>query len=112
MSVIQGIDLKEVLDEAYDRFAQPSFNAADPIQIPRSFSRREDAEVIGFLTATIAWGQRVTIINNAKRLVQLMDEAPHDFVRNATPTELERTERFVHRTFNGVDLRHFVHGLR
>lgn len=110
--MIQGIDLKEVLDEAYDRFAQPSFNAADPIQIPRSFSRREDAEVIGFLTATIAWGQRVTIINNAKRLVQLMDEAPHDFVRNATPTELDRTERFVHRTFNGVDLRHFVHGLR
>jgi len=108
----QRSDLKLLLDEAYDRFAQPSFITADPIQIPRLFSRREDAEVIGFLTATIAWGQRVTIINNAKRLVQLMDEAPHDFVLNATPKELERTERFVHRTFNGVDLRHFVHGLR
>jgi len=105
-------DLKELLDEAYDRFARPSFIDLDPIHIPRSFTRREDAEVIGFLTATIAWGQRVTIINNAKKLVLLMDEAPHDFVMNATDTELDRIAPFVHRTFNGIDLRHFMLGLR
>ncbi len=104
--------VKELLDEAYDRFATPAFIANDPVQVPRSFNSREDAEVIGFLTATISWGQRVTIINNAKKLVALMDESPHDFVLNATPKELERTERFVHRTFNGVDLRHFVGGIR
>ncbi len=101
-----------LLDEAYDRFARPEFIADDPIRIPRSFARREDAETIGFLTATIAWGQRKTIITNAKRLVQLLDEAPHDFVMNASPHDLSRLDRFVHRTFNGVDLRHFIIGLR
>lgn len=108
----RGTELKKVLDEAYDRYARPEFIENDPIRIPRSFARREDAETIGFLTATIAWGQRVTIINNAKRLVQLMDDAPHDFVMNAGASDLSRLDRFVHRTFNGVDARHFIAGLR
>src|SRR5204862_2629420 len=105
-------DLKELLDEAYDRFARPEFIANDPIQVPKSFAERADAEVIGFLTATIAWGQRKTIIDNAWKLVHLMDETPHDFVMSASSTELGRLDRFVHRTFNGIDLRHFILGLR
>ncbi len=101
-----------MLDEAYERYARPEFIANDPIHIPRAFGRREDAEIIGFLVATIAWGQRVTIINNAKKLVRLMDEAPHDFVMNATEADLSRLDRFVHRTFNGTDARQFMRGLR
>lgn len=105
-------ELKALLDEAYDRYAQPDFIEADPIRIPKRFSERTDAEVIGFLTATIAWGQRVTIIANAQRLVDLMDEAPYDFVMNATGTDLARLDRFVHRTFNGTDARQFIAGIR
>ena len=103
---------KALLDEAYERYATPAFIANDPIQVPRSFTTRADAEVIGFLTATIAWGQRVTIINNAKKLVALMDDAPHDYILHASETDLQRLERFVHRTFNGVDVLHFVRALR
>ena len=105
-------ELKILLDEAYDRYARPEFITNDPIHIPRSFIARADAEIIGFLTATIAWGQRVTIINNARRLVLLMDETPHDFVMNATEVDLDRIDRFVHRTFNGIDLRYFIRGIR
>jgi uncharacterized protein (TIGR02757 family) len=105
-------ELKALLDAAYERHAQPHFSADDPIQLPRAFAQRNDAEVIGFLTATIAWGQRKTIIANAWKLVHLMDEAPHAFVMNASPTELRRLEGFVHRTFNSTDLLHFVKGLR
>jgi len=104
--------LSALLEEAYDRHARPTFIAEDPIQIPRSFAKREDAETIGFLTATIAWGQRKTIIANAKKLVMLMDEAPHDFILHATEEDLDRLYPFIHRTFNGIDLRHFILGLR
>jgi uncharacterized protein (TIGR02757 family) len=104
--------MKELLDSAYDRFARPEFITDDPVHIPRSFSDRADAETIGFLTATIAWGQRVTIINNARKLVRLMDEAPHDFVKNSTEADLTRLDRFTHRTFNGIDTRHFIRGLK
>lgn len=104
--------VREVLEAAYQRFAVPAFIADDPIQVPHSFGRREDAEVIGFLTATIAWGRRQTIIANAWRLARLMDMAPFDFVMHASDAELRRTAPFVHRTFNGTDLRHFLAGLR
>ena len=105
-------DIKALLDAAYERYARPEFIENDPIQIPRSFSDRHNAEVIAFLTATIAWGQRKTIISNAWKLVELMDRAPHAFVMNATEQDLSTLDRFVHRTFNGVDLRHFIMGLR
>ena len=104
--------LKTLLDEAYDRFARPRFIQDDPIQVPRAFSRREDAEVIGFLTATIAWGQRKTIVANSWKLARLMEERPFDFVMNADAADLKHVSGFVHRTFNGEDLRHFVRGLR
>lgn len=106
-------DLKTLLDEAYDRYARPGFIADDPIQVAHAFAHhRPDAETIGFLTATIAWGQRKTIISNAWELVRLFDEQPHDFILHASRSELDRVDRFVHRTFNGTDLRHFVLGLR
>ncbi|MEO8589802.1 MAG: TIGR02757 family protein [Flavobacteriales bacterium] len=105
-------DTQRLLDEAYDRFARPEFIANDPIQVPKSFAERENAEVIGFLTATIAWGQRKTIIDNAWKLVRLMDNAPYDFVMHATEEDLSRLDHFVHRTFNRIDLRHFILGLR
>lgn len=104
--------LRAFLDEAYERYAVPAFIADDPIQVPRAFARREDAELIGFLTASIAWGQRKTIIANAWKLARLMDGAPFDFVMHAAGSELAHTARFVHRTFNGTDLRHFIRGLR
>jgi uncharacterized protein (TIGR02757 family) len=100
------------LDETYLRLATPAFITSDPVQVPHAFVKREDAETIGLLTATIAWGQRKTIIANAWKLARLMDQAPFDFVMNASPAELDKTRRFVHRTFNGTDLRHFVRGLR
>ncbi|MFZ1691720.1 MAG: DUF2400 family protein, partial [Flavobacteriales bacterium] len=104
--------MKALLDEAYDRLARPAFITDDPIQVPRAFRKREDAEVIGFLTATIAWGQRKTIINNAWKLARLMDERPYEFVMNADATDLKHVSGFVHRTFNGADLKHFIIGLR
>ncbi len=105
-------EVKLLLDEAYERLARPGFIAEDPLQLPHAFNDRADAESIGFLTATIAWGQRKTIIRNAWELVRLFDEAPHDFILNASRQDLDRLDRFVHRTFNGVDLRHFVSGMR
>ncbi|HEX2616868.1 MAG TPA: TIGR02757 family protein [Flavobacteriales bacterium] len=108
----RSAEIKALLDEAYERYAHPGFIAEDPIRIPKAFAERRDAELIGFIVATIAWGQRKTIIANGEKLVRLMDESPHDFVMHASEADLERLDRFVHRTFSGVDLRHFIRALR
>ena len=65
-------ELKEFLDEKYDKYDRPNFIGSDPISIPHQFSKKEDIEIAGFLAATIAWGQRVTIINNANKLIDFI----------------------------------------
>ena len=104
--------LKEFLDEKFARYNSPDFIGSDPIQIPHRFDRKEDIEIAGFLAATLAWGQRPTIIRNANRLLALMDESPHDFVLNHQPHDLQRFEGFVHRTFNADDARWFMQALQ
>ena len=61
--------LKEFLDSKVELYNKPLFIESDPICIPHLFTKKEDIEIAGFLAATIAWGQRKTIINNAKKLM-------------------------------------------
>lgn len=104
--------LKDFLDEKADHYNQPSFLKEDPVQIPHALKLKEDQEIAGFLAATIAWGQRPTIIKNARSIVERMDGAPFDFVLGAKPKELKKLEGFVHRTFNDTDLLYFIASLK
>lgn len=103
--------LKDFLDQKWELYEHPSFIEADPIQIPHRFQKKQDIEIAGFLTAAIAWGNRKSIITNALKMMALMDEAPHDFVLNHQPKDLDRFEGFVHRTFNAQDLQTYVRAL-
>ncbi|MDT7830720.1 TIGR02757 family protein [Pricia sp. S334] len=105
-------ELKDFLDAKVLQYEHPKFLESDPIQIPHRFSLKEDIEISAFLTATIAWGNRKSIINNATRLMNLMDNAPHDFVTNHEAHDLERLTDFVHRTFNGRDASYFITSLK
>jgi uncharacterized protein (TIGR02757 family) len=105
-------ELKEFLDEKTLQYQQPEFLDTDPIQVPHAFVRKEDREVAGFLTATIAWGNRQSIIRSARNMMALMDDSPYDFTMEATVKDLEKLKPFVHRTFNGHDLVFFIKGLR
>jgi uncharacterized protein (TIGR02757 family) len=104
--------LRERLDQAIKRYHRVGFIADDPIQIPHRFSRQQDREIMGFWTATIAWGQRKTIIKSAERLVEYMDDAPYDFIRNHIETDRKRFEGFVHRTFQATDALWFLEFLQ
>jgi len=105
-------DLKSFLDEKVVQYNQPFFIETDPIQIPRLFTQKEDIEIAGFLTATIAWGNRLSIINNARKLISMMGGQLHDFVLNASAHDLKTLQRFVHRTFNGDDCIFFIRSLQ
>ncbi|MGQ0829629.1 MAG: TIGR02757 family protein [Bacteroidota bacterium] len=105
-------ELKEFLEEKYDKYNCIDFIESDPISIPHQFTKKEDIEISGFLAATIAWGQRVTIINNANKLMKLMDEDPYNFILNAKEKDLKRFSDFKHRTFNGIDILFFIKSLQ
>ncbi|MBU2996158.1 TIGR02757 family protein [Cellulophaga baltica] len=105
-------ELKTFLDEKVLQYNHPTFLDTDPIQIPHSFSLKEDIEISGFLTATIAWGNRKSIITNAKKMMTLLDDSPYDFIMNYEEDDLARFDEFKHRTFNGEDLKFFIKSLR
>ena len=104
-------ELKEFLELKAYQYNNFNFIESDPIQIPHQFSLKEDIEIAGFLTASIAWGNRKSIINNAKKLISLLDNAPYDFVINYEESDLNSLQSFVHRTFNGTDCIQFIKSL-
>ncbi len=103
---------KEFLEELVDRYNCSDFIADDPISVPHRFTNRNDIEIAGFLSATIAWGNRKSIVKNCSRMMTLMDNAPEDFVVNSTEAELLHLGDFVHRTFNGADFIYFIKALK
>ncbi|WP_333599689.1 TIGR02757 family protein [Flavobacterium sp.] len=105
-------ELKDFLEEKVILYNNPKFIESDPIQIPHQFSLKEDIEIAGFLTATIAWGNRKMIINNAQKLMILMGNSPYDFVMEHQEHHLESLETFVHRTFNSQDCITFIKALQ
>lgn len=105
-------ELKEFLDSKVTEYNHPRFIETDPIQVPHGFKKKEDIEIAGFLTASIAWGNRKSIITNAKFMVNLLDNSPHDFIINHQEEDLEKLLPFVHRTFNGDDFIQFVRSLQ
>lgn len=104
-------EIKEFLDSKVIEYNNPNFIESDPIQIPHRYNLKEDIEISGFLTATIAWGNRKMIIRNANKMMELMGNSPYDFVMNHKEHHLDSLDGFVHRTFNSIDLTYFIKAL-
>ncbi len=112
MKQVDLLLLKEFLDEKCFLYNNNKFIESDPISIPHLFTKKQDIEIAAFFAATIAWGNRQSIIKNANKLMQGMDFAPHSFISGATPKEIKRFSGFVHRTFNGIDCMFFIQSLQ
>lgn len=106
------VEIKALLDEKVMQYNTPSYIDSDPIQIVHRFSKKENIEISSFLVASIAWGNRKSIIKNADNMMSLLDNDPYDFVVNAEDSDLRRTEGFKHRTFSGTDFVFFIRSLQ
>ncbi|GIV34660.1 MAG: TIGR02757 family protein [Chitinophagales bacterium] len=100
--------IKRLLDKKFRQYNSKQFVAADPISIPHRFTLRQDIEIAGFFAATMAWGQRKTIISKCMNLMALMDYAPYDFILRHEEKDLERFLTFRHRTFQPDDVLYFI----
>ena len=106
------LSLKDFLDSKVDQFNRPAFIEKDPISIPHQYTKKQDIEIAGLLTAVLAWGQRVTIIKKSNELLSFMDNSPHDFVLHHKEKELRSLMNFKHRTFNATDALYFIASLK
>jgi uncharacterized protein (TIGR02757 family) len=105
-------EIKSILDRYYLRFNTLQFIALDPILIPHRYTQLQDIEIAGFFAAILAWGQRVTIINKCSLLLDLMDNAPYEFIQQHEEVDLKRFLTFSHRTFNATDTLYFISFLK
>ncbi len=105
-------ELRDFLDQKAGLYNNPKFIELDPVQIPHMFSGKKDREIAGFLTATISWGNRASIIKSAQKMMDLMGNAPYDFIMSYNEAQLERFEGFAYRTFNFTDFTFFITALR
>ena len=105
-------DLKAFLDSRVEHYNRSFFIELDPVSIPHLFTKREDIEIMGFLAAILAWGQRPTIISKCHELVGLFENEPYSFVKDASFLEIKKLGHFKHRTFNGEDLLYFLQFFR
>ena len=99
-------DIKIKLDQLVEIYNNKEFIELDPISIPHKFSSNLDIEVIGFLIATLSWGNRKSILNSGEKLISIMNNSPYDFVMNYKEKDFSKLE-FKHRTFNSFDLHFF-----
>lgn len=101
-------NLRAFLDRKVDEYNSPAFIPSDPISIPHMFSKPQDIEIAGFFAAIFSWGNRTTIINKTRQLMQLMDNAPHQFILQHADKDRRKLLGFKHRTFNATDLLYFI----
>ncbi len=105
-------ELFDFLEAKYEQYNHPEFIETDPISIPHRFTRKEDIEIAAFLTATISWGNRLSILKDADRLLGMMGFSPYEFILHSGRYETEQFESFYHRTFNGTDCIFFLESLK
>lgn len=105
-------NIQSFLDQKVLSFNHTSFIETDPIQVPALFTTKENIEIAGFLAATLAWGQRPTIIRNARWLIAHMGNNPIEFLQRVTEDDWIVFTDFKHRTFNGTDCIYFLKALR
>ncbi len=104
----KNLEIIDLLEEAFEKYNRKNFIKDDPIQIPHSYSLKQDQEITAFWTSMLAWGQRKTIINKSKELFGMMDNAPYDFMLNHEDIDLKPFENFKHRTFQPTDCLYFI----
>src|SRR4030095_2592375 len=115
MAVVETIgstSMQAYLDGQVELFNDPTFIKDDPISIPHQFSLLQDIEISAFFAAILAWGNRVTIIRKCNELIQMMENAPYQFILHHQDRDLRKLDAFKHRTFNSTDLLYFINFFR
>jgi uncharacterized protein (TIGR02757 family) len=101
-------DLADFLNKKGDEYDQPFFVAGDPVSIPHLFTQKPDIEIAGFFSAIFSWGNRTSIIQKSRDLMERMGMSPYEFCLRHDPRQLKNLSGFKHRTFTEDDLFYFV----
>ena len=110
-SLIPKKDLKDWLDHWVDKYENPDFIANDPICIPHRYLRSVDREFVGFMTATISWGRRASILDSSNKMFSYFGDHPVDDLVDLSDNDIKDIN-WSHRTLMNIDGWQFLKSLR
>jgi uncharacterized protein (TIGR02757 family) len=98
------LELKPVLDRLYADFNYAD-SAMDPIQIVRRYARQDDREVVGFVSAALAFGRVSSVLQSIERVLAVMGPAPATYLRRFDPRrDAGAFDGIVHRWIRERDI--------
>jgi uncharacterized protein (TIGR02757 family) len=106
-------ELKQGLEALYRRYNRRVFVHPDPLEFLYRCETPADQEIVGLVSATLAYGRVAQILSSIERVLAVMGGSPRAFVETATPAALARTFRgFKHRFTTGEEMAFLLTGVR
>jgi len=96
--------LRQVLEKLYAKYNHRWFIPPDPLQFLYRYSDFADKEVVGFLSAALAYGRVEQIEKSLNDLLARMGKSPSVFVKNFSKAGRESLRSFKHRFTTGQDI--------
>ncbi|NQV33923.1 MAG: TIGR02757 family protein [Phycisphaeraceae bacterium] len=100
--------MTDALDRLYMTYNRFDRIAPDPLQFVYQYASGEDREIVGFLSAVLAYGRVAHIQKSVTNLLARLTSSPHDFVRQLNASDQKVLASFTHRFNTGQDIYHVL----
>ncbi len=104
--------LAEPLNKLYRQYNQRCFVHPDPLAPLYNFPNRQDQEVVGLITATLAFGNVKQILKSIDIVLQELPEPAKTLVDLSDRVLAQRLKGFRHRYVTGVEMASLLAGIR
>ncbi|MGD0572375.1 MAG: TIGR02757 family protein [Sedimentisphaerales bacterium] len=96
--------LRALFEGLYKKYNRKELIKPDPLQFVYRYNNPADMEIVGLLSACLAYGRVEQIQNDLNDLFGRMSDSPYEFVLNFTNKDRALLEGFKHRFNTGNDI--------
>jgi len=105
-------ELRELLERLYAKYNRWEFIPPDPLQFIYKYSEAGEREIVGFISAVLAYGRVGQVEKSLTKLFGLMGKSPYAFVRTFGNAKRRKLSGFKHRFTTGDDVSDLLELLR
>src|SRR4051812_45337825 len=105
--------LRQSLDALYNHYNKREFVSPDPLQFLYDYDCPADREIVGFIAASLAFGNVTQILKSINLVLKPLGLSPSSYLKSTSEAELKKSFLFFkHRWFTGADFGRLMVGLK
>ena len=106
-------ELRERLDEIYQKYHHRSFVHPDPLGSLYSYEDIKDREIVGLIASSLAYGRVTQILKSIGKILLVMGASPYDYLMNTSLDGLKDSfSSFKHRFTTGDEMACLLYAAR